>query len=58
MVPLPMSDQLLFTCTLAKAATVAPLLAKVTLYEPIKNEPNADPLLIATVPSLIVVPPV
>jgi hypothetical protein len=44
---------LLFTCTLAKAATLVPL-PMVTLDEP----PNADPLLIATVPALIVVSPV
>jgi hypothetical protein len=44
---------LFVTRTLAKAATVVPLLAKVTVFEP-----NDDPLLIATVPALIVVPPV
>jgi hypothetical protein len=37
---------------LAKAATVVPLLPKVTVLDP-----NDDPLLIATVPALIVVPP-
>jgi hypothetical protein len=36
---------------LAKAATVVPS-PMVTVFEP-----NADPLLIATVPALIVVPP-
>jgi hypothetical protein len=38
---------------LAKTATVVPLLAKVTVLLP-----NEDLLLIATVPALIVVPPV
>jgi hypothetical protein len=37
---------------LAKAATVVPLLPKVTVLDP-----NDAPLLIATVPALIVVPP-
>ena len=52
-VPLPVKAKLLVTSTLAKAATVVLLLAKVTVFEP-----NEALLLIATVPALIVVPPV